>query len=61
MDKRITWVDGMKGYASLIVFFGHSVACIFPNMIFGNSFQSHSVIESAIHMSPLNLLFAVDI
>lgn len=58
MNERIGWIDGMKGYACIIVLLGHSVACIFPNMIFGDSYASHSWIESFIHRSPLSLLYS---
>lgn len=57
MKDRVGWIDGMKGYACLIVLFGHSVACIFPNMFFGQSYQSHSIIEQFVHKSPLTLVY----
>lgn len=58
MNERIGWIDGMKGYACIIVLLGHSVECIFPNMIFGDSYASHSRIESFIHKCPLSLLYS---
>ena len=34
-------IDGLRGIACLIVLIGHSVACIFPAIYFGNSYQKH--------------------
>ena len=50
-------LDGLRGIACLIVLLGHSVACIFPSIYFGNTYESHSQVESFIHATPLNLLF----
>ena len=50
-------IDGLRGIACLIVLMGHSVACIFPAIYFGNSYQQHSSIEAFVHGTPLNLLF----
>ena len=58
MEDRINWIDGMKGYACIIVFLGHSVACIFPNMIFGDAYMAHSTVERFFHMSPLSLIYS---
>lgn len=58
MKERVGWIDGMKGYACLVVLFGHSVACIFPNMIFGDSYAAHSVVEQFIHKSPFSLIYS---
>ena len=52
-------MDGIKGYAYLIVLMSHSVACIFPNMILGNAYMSNSNTEIIIHHSPLTLLMEV--
>lgn len=52
-----TEIDGLRGIACLIVLMGHSVACIFPAIYFGNSYQQHSSIEAFVHETPLNLLF----
>lgn len=50
-------IDGLRGIACLIVLMGHSVACIFPAIYFGNSYPQHSSIEAFVHGTPLNLLF----
>lgn len=50
-------IDGLRGIACLIVLMGHSVACIFPAIYFGDSYQQHSPIEAFVHGTPLNLLF----
>lgn len=55
--KKIDWIDGIKGYACIVVMLGHSVACIFPNVFFGNTYKSHTFIEEWIHESPLMLFF----
>lgn len=55
--KRIEWIDGIKGYACVIVMLGHSVACIFPVVFFGNTYASHTYIEEWIHGGPLMLFF----
>lgn len=53
--ERVKWIDGMRGCACIIVFLGHSVACVFPSTFFGDSYRMHSVIEKVIHMSPLSV------
>lgn len=58
MERRVNWIDGMKGYACIVVLLGHSVACIFPNMIFGDSYLAHSGLEEFIHKSPLALIYS---
>lgn len=50
-------IQGLRGIACLIVLMGHSVACIFPAIYFGNSYQQHSQVEAFIHKTPLNVLF----
>lgn len=50
-------IEGIRGIACLIVLFGHSVACIFPAIYFGSTYQAHSCIEDMIHETPLNMLF----
>lgn len=55
--KRIGWIDGLKGLACIFVMLGHSVACIFPNVFFGNTIVSHTYAEEWIHGGPLMLVF----
>lgn len=57
MEERVKWLDGIKGYACIIVLLGHSVACIFPNVFFGDSYASHGIAEQIIHKTPLMLFF----
>ena len=51
------WIDGLKGIACIIVMLGHSVACIFPTVYFGLSYQSHSLVEEIIYTTPIRLVF----
>lgn len=60
MKKTIKYyfeIEGLRGIACLIVLLGHSVACIFPTIYFGNTYVEHSVFEKFIHATPFNLLF----
>lgn len=50
-------IEGLRGIACLIVLIGHSVACIFPAVYFGETYKQHSLLETYIHGTPLNLLF----
>jgi len=54
---RLRWIDGLRGAACIIVFLGHSIACIFPAVYFGKTYSAHSELEYWLHNSPLNILF----
>lgn len=55
--RRVEWIDGMKGIACIIVFLGHSVACIFPAIFFGDSYEIHNTLELLIHNSLFMIFF----
>lgn len=40
--KRILWLDGMKGFACLVLFFSHFFMTVYPRIHFGYEVPAHS-------------------
>lgn len=57
MENRVSWIDGIKGWACVIVMLGHCAVCILPNIYFGDSYQWHSQIERTIHGGLMSIFF----
>ena len=59
MEKRIEWLDGIKGLSSLGVFFHHFLLAFLPAIYFGASSVTHmSNIDVYLSTSPI--LFMVN-
>ena len=56
MNKRIGWIDGLRGIACLCIFLHHFFATFYPVSIYGTSMPDCSPMALALVQSPLSVL-----
>jgi peptidoglycan/LPS O-acetylase OafA/YrhL len=54
---RVSYLDGLRGVAACMVFFGHLILAVFPGMVTFERHQLHSSAEIALGVSPLSWLW----
>lgn len=57
MEKRIEWLDGLKGISCLLIFIHHFCLAFFPSIHYGTIAVSHlNGIDTALSTSPLSVI-----
>ena len=54
---RKPYLDGLRGFAAVMVFFGHLAIALMPAMVTFNPAESHGGLEIAVGQSPLSILW----
>ena len=54
---RCSYLDGLRGVAACIVFFGHLVIAVFPTVVTFNPNEAHYSYEEAVGLSPLGWIW----
>lgn len=55
-QKRLPWIDGLRGLACLAIFAHHFAGCFFPVLLYGSEQEGASALGQALAQSPLAVL-----
>lgn len=58
--NKYTYLEAVRGIASLIVVLTHFMSAFYPSAIFGSRYQAHGSWESNFTTTPLSLMFSGD-
>ena len=59
--KRVTYLDGLRGLACLVVVLDHYLYCYYPSTITGDPTIIHNHFELTLARTPLNVIYNGDL